>query len=219
MPNKFVFADEAGCFTFKRGVKGASKYFLLCTLTTDDCSLANELLDIRRELCLAGERDRTKLHATSDTQATRDRVFAALAKHSFRVDATILEKSKAQPQTRTTDAVFYQYAWYYHFKHVGPLILDGANKLLITAAALGHNKTKAAFKNAVNNTVQQIAVRDKWEVSFIESSIDPLLWAADYCAWAIQRKWELNDARSHKLIANAIKTEFDLWAVGTTHYY
>jgi hypothetical protein len=154
MPNRYLFADEAGCFTFKRKA-GASRYFLLCTLTTDDCSFSRELLDIRRDLCAGGESERTKLHATSDSQATRDRVFEVLAQHEFRVDATILEKSKAQPQTRTSDAMFYQYAWYYHFKHIGPLILPGADKLLITAAALGQTKTKAAFKNAVNNTVQQ----------------------------------------------------------------
>jgi Protein of unknown function (DUF3800) len=218
MPNKFVFADEAGCFTFKR-CEGASKYFLLCTLTTEDCSLSTELLDIRRKLCTEGEPDRDKLHATSDQQATRDRVFEVLAKHKFRVDATILEKSKAQPQTRISDSVFYQYAWYYHFKHVGPRILPGADKLLITAAALGQKKTKAVFKNAVNNTLQQTTPREKWEICFMESAMDPLLWAADYCAWAIQRKWEMGDDRSHKLIAHAIESEFDLWEVGQTRYY
>ena len=220
MPNRYVFADEAGCFTFKRQT-GASKYFSLCTLTTDDCLLSHELLHIRRELCAAGECERLKLHATSDSQTTRDRVFAALVKHKFRIDATILEKSKAEPQTRTSDATFYRYAWFYHFRHIGKLILPGADKLLITAAALGHKKTRAAFKAAVNNTAQQIIPRDKWEVSFLDSSMDPLLWAADYCAWAIQRKWESNgvDGRSHKLIAHAINSEFDLWKSGTKHYY
>jgi hypothetical protein len=217
MPTRFVFADEAGCFTFKRQ-NGASKYFMLCTLTTDNCSLASDLLHIRRELCASGS-DCDKLHATEDKQATRDEVFKVLGKHSFRVDATLLEKSKAQPQTRTSEATFYQYAWYFHFKHVAPQILTQNTKLLITAAALGHNKTKAAFKQALNNTAQQVAPRSHWEVSFLESSKDPLLWAADYCAWAIQRKWERGDTKSYALIRPAIKSEFDLWATGQTHYY
>ena len=163
--------------------------------------------------------DREKLHATADLQATRDAVFAVLAQHDFRVDATILEKSKAQPQTRIDDPTFYRYAWYYHFKHVGPNVLPGADKMLITAAALGHRKTQAAFKQGVNNAAQQSIARNKWEVCFMESSKDPLLWAADYCAWAIQRKWELQDNRSHDLIAGKIATEFDLWQYGATHYY
>lgn len=218
MPIRFVFADEAGCFTFKKQT-GASKYFVLCTLTTDDCSLASELLNIRRLLAANNDPDRDKLHATSDLQATRDEVFNILARHEFRVDATLLEKSKAQPQTRTSDPTFYQYAWYYHFKHVAPKILKGADKLFISAAALGTKKTRAAFKQSLNNTLQQTISREKWEVSFIDSSKDPLLWATDYCAWAIQRKWEMADLRSHKLISPKIKTEFDLWAAGKTHYY
>jgi hypothetical protein len=218
MPYRYVFADEAGCFTFKRA-QGASKYFVLCTLSTSDCSLAHELLTIRRDLAVKGDSERDKLHATSDLQATRDTVFAVLAKHDFRVDATLLEKSKAQPQTKKDDATFYRYAWYYHFRHVGPLLLQDAEKLLITAAALGHKKTRAAFKLAVNNVLQQTTDREKWECCFMESAKDPLLWAADYCAWAIQRKYESNDTRSHVLIADKIATEYDLWSGGTKHYY
>jgi hypothetical protein len=173
-------------------------------------------------LAVNRETERDKLHATSDKQAVRNRVFAVLAKHDFRVDATILEKCKAQPQTRRTEPTFYKYAWYFHFKHVGPVIVRDADKLLITAAALGSNKTRAAFKEAVNNTVQQTVQRDKWECCFMDSAKDPLLWAADYCAWAIQRKWESpnkEDVRSYDLIKDKIKTEFDLWEIGTKRYY
>lgn len=218
MADKFVFADEAGCFTFKRKA-GASRYFLLCTFTTEDCSLSHDLLQIRRELVLNGDSERDKLHATTDKQATRDKVFACLEAHTFRVDATLLEKSKAQPQTRITEATFYQYAWYYHFKHVGQKLLPTTGKMLITAASIGQKKTRAAFKQGINNTLQQTTPRDKWEVSFIDSSKDPLLWAADYCAWAIQRKWEIGDVRSYELIKSKVLTEHDLWSYGETHYY
>jgi hypothetical protein len=163
MPNRFVFADEAGCFTFKK-CEGASRFFALCTICVDHCKFADDLLQIRREIALTIDSDCDKLHATSDLQTTRDRVFAVLEAHDFRIDATLLEKSKAQPHTRCNDPTFYQYAWYYHFKHVGPRILNGADKLLITAAALGSKKTKAAFKLAVHNTMEQISSRDKWEV-------------------------------------------------------
>jgi Protein of unknown function (DUF3800) len=218
MANRYVFADEAGCFTFKKR-DGASKYFLLCTVTTDDCTLSHEPLHLRRELAVAGDCERDKLHATGDPQAVRDQVYKLLEPHDFRIDATILEKSKAQPQTRVSEATFYQYAWFYHFKHIAPIISRGADKLLITAAALGTNKNRAAFKQAVNNTVQQVMLRQKWEVSFMESAKDPFLWVSDYCAWAIQRKIERNDSRSYVLLAGKLKTEFELWEHGTKHYY
>lgn len=218
MGEKFVFADEAGCFTFKRNT-GASRYFILCTLAVDRCEMSGELLDLRRRLILRGDLEREKLHASEDSQHVRDAVFAILNSYPFRVDATILEKSKAQPHTRTEESTFYRYAWHYHLKFVGPLLLRDADKLLITAASIGTRKTKASFKVALNNAVQATTSRSRWEASFLDSSMDPLLWAADYCAWAIQRKWERNDQRSYELVKSKIATEFDLWREGDEHYY
>ena len=218
MSHLYVFADEAGCFTFK-SASGASKYFILCTIASENCSMSSDLLRMRRELNINGNADRDKLHASDDLQTTRDAVFDVLCSHDFRIDATILEKRKAQPQTRPDDQTFYQYAWYYHLKFICPNLLEDTEKMMITAAFLGSKKTRATFKLAVNNSLQQLSPRSKWEVTFMDSAKDPMLWAADYCAWAIQRKWERGDDRSWQRIAPKIKSEFDLWRNGTTTYY
>ena len=42
---------------------------------------------------------------------------------------------------------------------------------------------------------------------------------ADYCCWAIYRKWEKGDLRSHDLIKNKIRSEFDMFAKGNIKYY
>lgn len=218
MADSFIFADEAGCFTFKRQ-EGASRYFLLCTITTNNCDGFSSLLAIRRRLNAAGEPNRIMLHATKDSQAVRDEVYELIAAQDFTIDCTILEKSKAQPQTRADATTFYRYAWYYHLKHVAPRYCVPGQKTLITAASIGLNKQKAAFKECVNNSIQQIIPREQWEVCYIESAQDPCLWVADYCAWAIQRKWERQDSRSYDLIRNKITSEFDLWRNGNVHHY
>ena len=218
MADRFVFADEAGCFTFKKK-EGASRYFILLTVSAFTWTLSDRLLQIRRELALNGDPDRDKLHATTDLQEVRNKVFAAIAEEDFRWDATILEKAKAQPQTRVDHPTFYRYAWYYHFKHVGPQLAKDCDKMLITASALGEKKTRAAFKAGVNEPIQQIVPRSRWEVAFHESSKDPLLWVADYCAWAVQKKWERNDTRSYDLISHRRGSEYDLWSPGQTYYY
>jgi Protein of unknown function (DUF3800) len=223
MASSFIFADEAGCFSFKRRTEGRkdgpSDYFILTTVTAPEWTISDQLLAIRRELALLGEPDRDKLHATSDLQEVRNKVFAVLADADFRIDATILKKSKAQSKIRPTDERFYQYAWWYHFRHIGPKIANTCDKMLITAAALGTKKTRASFKAAVNDTVQQTLPRDRWEVAFHESCKDPLLWVADYCSWAIQKKWEHSDTRAFEVIADKIKTECDLFASGLEEFY
>ncbi len=220
MATSFIFADEAGDFVFKRK-KGASKYFILCTVSAPVWTISDRLLAVRRNLALKGEADRDKLHATSDLQEIRNEIFAIIQEEDFRIDATIMEKSKAQKQLRVSHHRFYQYAWYYHFKHIGPKMARQCEKMLITAAALGERKTKAAFKAAVNETIQQVLSRDRWEVAFHESAKDPLLWVADYCAWAIQKKWESNgeERRSFDLIQKKVATEFDLFKPGGEHFY
>jgi len=49
MARLFVFADEAGCFTFNRE-PNVSRYFILCTVVMDKCSVGTDLLDLRRRL-------------------------------------------------------------------------------------------------------------------------------------------------------------------------
>lgn len=219
MPQIHVFADEAGCFKFERS-QGASRYFILTTIKTESCDIGNELLDLKRSLLRRGIKVGDKLHASPDSQAVRDEAYNVIRKYDFRTDCTILQKSKAQPQTRATEADFYQYAWFYHGKYITPRFCTKDNDVLVTAAALETKVGKAAFKSAFNNAIQQTKpFGGTLTTAFPESVADPCLWAADYCAWAIQRKWELGDRRSYDLIGHTVRSEYDLWRYGKTEYY
>ena len=226
MSRLFIFADEAGCFNFSRN-PGASKHFIVCTIACRDCtSLGTALLDLRRDLVWKKAPIREFFHASEDKQEIRDQVFAVLQKHDFTIQATILEKSKALPRIRPTNHLFYQYAWYYHFKHAAPKLMplpipgqQHVNELQLTTASIGTHKGQVAFTNAVNDVVQQI-VRDKtWVTNFCRSIADPCLQAADYCTWAIQKKWEHQNTRSYDLIKDKIIHEADSFAAGTAHHY
>ena len=182
-------------------------------------NVGQALLELRRDLLMEGHGERHMLHASADPKPVRDRVYALLQAHDFRIDATIFEKSKAQPQTRIDEPTFYQYAWYYHLKYVIPRIVRRNDRIMITGAALNTRKSKVAFKQAINNSVQQLLPRNRWEVSFLQCAEDPCLWVADYCAWAIQRKYELGRTREHQLVSRLVRSEYDIWRNGQTHYY
>lgn len=203
---------------FRKG-QNISRYFILCTVALDPASITNEVMTLRRELAWEGRRDDACIHATSDPQDVRDQVFALLQNHDFRVDATILEKAKAQPHVRETQERFYKYAWYFHLKHVGPKVFDGCDQAFVCAASIGTKKAKGIFRNTLNSVVDQTIPGLEWRTSFWEAKSDPCLLVADYCCWAIQRKWESGDDRSYVLIQDEIATEFDLWRSGTTTYY
>lgn len=217
---KFVFTDEAGCMTFAKG-PNISRYFLICTVQMDDCVLGAKVLNLRRRLAWNGlHLDADQFHATTDPEEVRDAMFDLLAKNQFRVDATLLEKSKAQPQLREDELKFYKHAWFFHFKAIGPRLLDPAdNRLMLQTASIGTRKKRKVFLSAINDVVQQSIPGTEFRCSFWPSSTDPCLQVADYFAWAIQRAWEKGDRRRLEQIQDKVATQYDLFRSGKTHYY
>ena len=116
-------------------------------------------------------------------------------------------------------ARFYKYGWHYHFFGIRTSLANANDELLITAASIGTKKGQAVFTSAVNDVVQQHVKRVPWKTHFCPAMADPCLQIADYCTWAIQRKWEQGDSRSYNVIAHLVKHEYDSWKSGTKHYY
>lgn len=221
MPNKFIFADEAGDFTFNRE-HNVSKFFILCTVLMDECEVATDLLRLRRQLAWDGHELGEYFHATTDKQAVRNAVFDTIMRRPFSVQSTIMEKCKAQPQTRTTRARFYQYGYFYHFKFGPTKHLNGSkDEALVTTASLGTKKERQAFQDAVADVMRQTKKVKDWRADFMPCQADPCLQVADYCAWAIQRKYESGgkDCRSYDIIKDRITHEYDLFGRGLTTYY
>jgi hypothetical protein len=216
-PRLYIYADESGNFDFS---PGGSRYFTLTTVTVSTFTVGLALQELRHDLAWEGvglEND--AFHATTDKQFVRDRVFEAVSSHDFRVDATILEKAKAAPHIRPTDERFYQMAWYQHMKFLGPAILTNSHQVLVVGASLGVKKKRGLFYNAIKNVMDQVSSTPDVRVACWAASAHPCLQLADYCAWAIQRKWEGGDPRSHILIANKIRSEFDVFRHGPKLYY
>ncbi len=115
---------------------------------------------------------------------------------------TLLEKSKAELHLQTEPA-FYKIAWYLHFKYVAPRVVTVDDRLLVAAAELGTRKRRGLLLNALQDVVRQVAVCKTHQVAFWPDQSEPCLWAADYYLWAVQRKYERGDDRSHRLIEHA----------------
>lgn len=214
--DRYVFADEAGNFDFSKG-RGASRYFILCTIASSQCEVGDALLALRRDLGWRGLHLDRVFHATEDPQAVRDEVFALLTAMDCWVDATILEKPKAQLHLRG-EAHLYKMAWYLHFKYLARHI-DASDRLFVAASSLGTKKARGALHTAVDDVVKQLSPCRSHRVAFWPADSDPCLQVADYCTWAIQRKWERGNERSYDLIAPKIRSEFDVWRLGKVTYY
>lgn len=219
MGRVYLFADEAGNFDF-RNKPGASRYFILGTLVIPNTDLGDRLLTLRRELAWQGVGLDSTFHATTDKQVVRNEVFNVLQRADFRFDATILEKPKTQPHLAASPERFYKMAWHLHFKYIGPQVVKQSDELLVIAASLGTKKRRKAIRVAIEDVVWQTAWNIKgYQVASWPAESDPCLQAADYCTWAVQRKWERGDVQSYSLIQPKIVTEFDVFADSSKTYY
>jgi hypothetical protein len=223
---KYLFADESGNFDFRdhSQYQGASRYFAVGTMMINGekemRALQSELLALRYDLIGQGIPVRDAFHASEDSQPVRDAVFDVLKGHDFKVDVTLLEKAKAQPQTHVTDSTFYKYAWYFHLKYFSGRYFLPNDQLMVVSAALGTKRTQAAFRTAVEDVVQQCCnYQVKRKIAFWPAGTDPCLQAVDYALWAVMRDVESGDSRSRKLIRSKINSVYDLWSVGRDYYY
>ena len=184
-----------------------------------DCSIAHELLLLRRRLAWVQAELGDYFHATTDKQAVRDAVYEVIARHDFSIQATIMEKAKAYPNIKSSQARFYQHGWLYHFRHGMKKDIVTGDDVLIKAASIGVRKERKSFTGAVDNVMAQTLKANRWRTDFAPCVSDPCLQVADYCAWAIQKRWETGDSRSYDLIAAKINYEYDLWEHGTHLQY
>lgn len=216
----FLFADEAGCFNFSRK-QNVSRHFVVCTIALETCDAAARLLDLRRQLAWNNIAMGPYFHASTDRQEIRNYVFELLDEEKFKIQATILEKTKAHPHLRLSEEAFYRLAWHYHFQSITDGYCTAFDEIHLTIASIGTKRKKTAFEDAVRQVAATTTTTKTIQNSFWPSQADPCLWIADYCTWAIFRKYESGgrDLRSYEKIAAKIDSEHDLWSHGTTHYY
>lgn len=223
MRRKYLFADESGNFDFVRKT-GASEYFAVGTVLVPD---PDELMRIeagmaalRHDLIWRGHPLYQGFHATTDSQDVRDAVFAATQAYRFHLDVTILEKCKAQPHLTADKVLFYQHAWFYHFRHVAQRNLSMGDELVVVAASLGTKKDRQAFRRAVEAVITQCCPTGvNFRVVSMRDDALAGLQLADYYLWAIMRDVEQGDPRSRHWAEVKKKSEFQLFASGTTRYY
>jgi hypothetical protein len=222
MARRYLFSDESGNLDFARH-PGATRYFAVGTILIEPDpldQLRSEFTVLRDSLAWANHGLDSFFHATENNPRVRRAVFEALESIDFAVDVTLLDKPKAQPQLRPDSPAFYRYAWYHHLKRLAPRDLAQGDELMVVAAELGTRRTRRAFREAIDGVMTQVVpYRVTRTLAFWPCSSDFALQAVDYCVWAVFRKWEHGDNTYHKLIADKVRTECDLFAADGRLYY
>ena len=221
MPPLNIFIDESGNFDFSP--KG-TKYFVLTAVSTSDCDeLLAGCFRLRHRIAASGV-GIEEFHATEDRQAVRDQMFDLLQEHvshrCFTVDAVIAQKNKTHPSIRE-DAIFYAkllkilLSWIFRNR-----TSTRSDRINVWAARIGTKKKRSTFEKAVKSYLaNDLDVVLPYEVFLHSSASHPMLQVADYCCWAINKKWKDGELRPYSKIQGAVLTEFDVFRTGRREYY
>jgi hypothetical protein len=212
-----IFIDEGGDMTFAHPPRG-SRYFIIGSVTMENCAVGNELLDLRRELAWQGF-NQPGFHATFDKPHIREQVYALLETSEFRADVTVIEKPKTQDHLRADPTAFYKQAWFFHFQDLAPDAVKEHDELLVVASALQVNRKKQAIHTAVYDVVQQLSPTLNFRTVFWPAVTDPCLQVVDYVVWAVQRKYEKGDSRAYDRISSKVVGERLPFRNGQRFYY
>jgi hypothetical protein len=215
----YIFLDEGGNLDFSP--KG-DRYFTLTSVSQRRPFPAVEpLISLKWDLIEFGL-DIQYFHAAEDRQPVRDRVFELIRRYldSLRIDSLIVEKAKTIPPLQSEDR-FYPRMLSYLLRYVlrgAPA--TGADEVLVFTDTIPVNRKRRTIEKAIKHTLtRELPVGVKYRLFHHCSRSCMGLQVADYCNWAIFRKWERSDRRSYDLIRPAIRSEFDIFRSGSKLQY
>jgi hypothetical protein len=229
----FIFLDESGNFDFSPSGSRFWSLTALCTLSPVDGR--DTLIDFLYELAAAGGGQEC-FHATEDLQSVRDGVFERINRlaGTFEIHSVIAEKRKANPSiykyverrrgmlhTVTRGDGLYEIVCRTLLKYIfrrPTLKYLQAKRIVVVLSSIFDKSRHKALQTVLSNYLRT-HTRVPFYIYFHSTKADLNCQVADYCGWAIAIKWERNERRSYELIKHHIKSEFPIFAAGTTEYY
>jgi hypothetical protein len=209
----YAFLDESGEYSFHAK---SSKFLVYAAVVTAMPTLfSHEFAELKYELLSRGL-CLDRFHASCDKQFVRDRVFALLADSPhFAIHSIVVRKNRVNP-------ILHKFGIYSIAYRTMLRYLAGGGKidsLHLIVDTVPDTSQQAALKITLARRAAEALGKIPFSIDHHSSLAHALLQAADYCAWAIWKKWQSNEERPYRLIQNKIRNEFDLFEKGDTEYF
>jgi hypothetical protein len=214
----YIFLDESGNFDFS---PNGTKYFFITSVTKErPFNAYKELCELKYDLIENGE-DIEYFHATEDSQIIRDRVFKIISANmqGIRIDSIIVEKRKTVPTWQVAE-IFYPKILAYLIRYIFKGVRASDYKeIIVVTDQLPLNKKREAIVKGVKQALSAMLPAKNYRVLHHDSKSCFDLQIADYCTWAIQKKWSQNELRPYSIIEPVVFSEFDIFRNGTEFFY
>jgi hypothetical protein len=211
----FAFVDESGHYQYTH--KNGNYLVFAAVNTADPMLFMAEFAALKYEL-LAQGRCLPRSHACEDAQAVRNRVFALLeASPHYVAHSIIVRKNRVNPSLYKYGV--YSIAYRTMLKYL--VWRKAIDRIHLIVDTVPDKSQQVALKSNLKQRADEVLVPAgiPFTIYHHDSTAHALLQAADYCAWAIYKKWHSKDVRSYDRIRAKIRNEFDIYAQGDQVYY
>jgi hypothetical protein len=219
LPFLYIFLDEGGNFDFSPG--GTRHYTITAVSKVRPFLIESALLDVKYDLAEVGFCPEF-FHASEDMQDKRNKVFGAIKEHlsTIRIDSIVIEKPKTGPYLQAEER-FYPRMMGYLLDYI--LIkghnMDNYRGVVVITDSIPVKKKNSTVEKSLKTFLAKKLEGKFYSILHHSSKSCIGLQIADYCNWAIYRKWEKKDLRSYDLVQPAIRSEFEIFRFGTVFYY
>lgn len=211
----FAFLDESGEFVFR---PQAGNYLVFAGVVTSNPLLFNqELSEVKYDLLRQGH-ILERFHAAEDKQLVRDRVFQMLtSSKEYSIHSIVVRKNRVNPVLHRYGVYSIAYRTLLRYL-VGS---RGVKELYLIVDTVPDKRHQTVLKQTLQQRAKEaLATKNiHYTLCHHNSSAHALLQAADYCAWAIYKKWHAGDRRAYDLIRGRITNEYDIFGRGDQDYY
>lgn len=188
--------------------------------TYDPFPLARALTALRFSLTKQGY-DLPSFHACDDEQAHRDAVVQLMNNHAaWSYAAIVIEKAKVNPSLRDPRDFYPKFASILLSFVFRGNVMRTAGRVLVYTDRLPINKHKASVEIAIKKAANKELGRKTFEVFHHPRASNAWIQVADYCAWAVFRKWERADPRTYEqMLSRLTKREIEITRGDGAIYY
>ena len=213
----YIFLDEAGNFDFSgRG----SRYFALTSVSVWRPFGWPDKLDEFKYDCIERGIGLEYFHCYNDSRGVRSAVFDLIAANSanMNVDCLVVDKEKV-PHRLRDEARFYPEILGRLLSLVVPIEMEAAetDEVMVITDTIPVNRRRRAVEKAVQTTLGgMLPPWARYRILHHQSRSHYGLQVADYCCWAVFRRWERGDSAWLYRIGSALRNELSFHDEGGT---
>ncbi|MBI2881643.1 MAG: DUF3800 domain-containing protein [Candidatus Tectomicrobia bacterium] len=206
MATLHVHLDESGNLGFSP--RDTRYYVFAVAWTYDPAPLATELTESRFSLLKNGHNIEA-FHAAEERKENRNTVVSILSRHeNWQFAGIVIEKAKVDPRHYEPHKFYPRFATIPLTVAFSRALRSTTDHVLVFTDALPMKKHRKSVEKAIKITCRKMLPRIlRFESFHHHRASNAWIQVADYCSWAVYRKWEHGDDRTYNQLRSYLVTE------------